>query len=139
VPLLGSLWIVTHTEDFLANSDEIADAKLLPRPWVNARWVVPVARLPRHAPSLSVGRDRPGGRDGALYGGEGIRSYGHPPVTHKAIAGAGYERISATTHRYAALYRLDAILAATQRVVLAQSLAAPRFAVGRPQGRITMQ
>jgi hypothetical protein len=30
VPSLGSLWIVTHTEDFLANADEIANAKLLP-------------------------------------------------------------------------------------------------------------
>jgi hypothetical protein len=36
---------------------------------------------------------------------------GNPPVTHKAIAGAGFERISATTRRYAALYRLDATLA----------------------------
>jgi hypothetical protein len=53
VPSLGSLWIVTHAEDFLANSDEIADAKLLAGSRVNARWVIPVARLPRHAPSLS--------------------------------------------------------------------------------------
>jgi hypothetical protein len=60
VPSLGSLWIVTHAEDFLANSDEIADAKLLSGSRIDARWVVPVARLPRHTPSLSVSRDGPG-------------------------------------------------------------------------------
>lgn len=54
MPPLGSLWIVTHAEDCLANPDEIADAKLLPGPRVNARRIVPVARLPRHVPSLST-------------------------------------------------------------------------------------
>jgi hypothetical protein len=57
LPALGSLRIVTYAEDFLADTDEIADAKLLPGLRVNACWIVPVAWRSGHRPSLSAQRD----------------------------------------------------------------------------------
>jgi len=115
VPSLASLWIVTHAEDFLANSNEITDAKLLAGPRVNARRIVPIARLPRHAPSLSTGRDgaeqSPGssalrreGRERVELGRGGVESLeGEIPA---ALAGEVLEAAEVVIEQAAALVRV---------------------------------
>lgn len=79
---------MTHPEDFLADLDEIADAKPLPGCRVDTGRIGPIARSPGHQPSVSTARDGARIVEAATIGHMAIQRLEHVGIVVEDLAAA---------------------------------------------------